>query len=97
MNEGAPPRQPIVAYRGGRPLVDAPTKDREPPQQHRMMARNYRKLFITPPAKRRRVELPHSPTPSTLPPQFSKNPLLSPRTLPPTSQQPPPLPFVVGR
>ena len=55
--EGAPPGQPAIAYRGGRP-----PKDGEPPQQHRMSARDYRKLF-TPPTKQRRVELLHSPTP----------------------------------
>ena len=57
--EGAPPGQPAIAYRGGRP-----PKDGEPPHQHRMSARDYRKLF-TPPAKQRRVELLHSPTPSS--------------------------------
>ena len=57
--EGAPPRQPAIAYRGGRP-----PKDGEPPHQHRMSARDYRMLF-TPPAKQRRVELLHSPIPSS--------------------------------
>ena len=57
--EGAPPGQPAVAYRGGRP-----PKDGEPPQQHRMSTREYRKLFA-PPAKQRHVELLHSPTPSS--------------------------------
>ena len=55
--EGAPPGQPAIAYRGGRP-----PKDGEPPQQHRMSVKEYHKLFA-PPAKQCRVELLHSPTP----------------------------------
>src|SRR5215216_2553364 len=57
--EGAPPGQPAIAYRGGRP-----PKNGGPPQQHRMSATDYRKLF-TPPAKQCRVELLHSPTQSS--------------------------------
>ena len=63
--EGVPPGQPAVTYRGGRPQVGAPAKDGDPPQQRRLMARDYSKLFITPPAKQRRVVLLHSPTPSS--------------------------------
>ena len=57
--EGAPPGQPAIAYRGGRP-----PKNGGLPQQHRMSARDYRKLF-TPPAKQCHVELLDSPTPSS--------------------------------
>ena len=57
--EGAPPGQPAIAYRGGRPPTDG-----EPPHQHRMSARDYRKLF-TPQEKKNHVELINSPTPSS--------------------------------
>jgi hypothetical protein len=55
--EGAPPGQPAVAYRGGRPPVDAPAQNGGPSQPHRMTAGDYRKLFTVPPAKQRRDEL----------------------------------------
>jgi hypothetical protein len=55
--EGAPPGQPAVAYRGGRPPIDAPAKSGGSSQPRRMTAGDYRKLFTAPPAKQRRVEL----------------------------------------
>ena len=63
--EGSPPGQPAVAYRGGRPSGDVSSKDEEPPQRRRMTAREYRKLFPAPPTKHRRIQLLHSPTPSS--------------------------------
>ena len=63
--EGAPPGQSAIAYRGGRPSGDVCSKDEEPPQRRRMTAREYRKLFPAPPTKHRRIQLLHSPTPSS--------------------------------
>jgi hypothetical protein len=63
--EGALPGQPIVTYRGGRPLIDAPAKSGGSSQPRRMMAGDYRKLFTVPPAKQCRVELLRSPSSSS--------------------------------
>jgi len=61
--DGAPPGQPAVAYRGGRPPQVAHAEG--PPQPRRMTAKEYRNLFKTPPAKQRRVLLLHSPASSS--------------------------------
>ena len=61
--DGAPPGQPAVAYRGGRPPQVAHVEG--PPQPRRMTAKEYRNLFKTPPAKQRRVLLLHSPASSS--------------------------------
>src|SRR6187399_2154851 len=63
--EGAPPGRSAIAYRGGRPSEDVSSKGEEPPQRRRMTAREYRKLFPAPPKKHRRIQLLHSPTPSS--------------------------------
>ena len=63
--EGAPSGQSAIAYRGRRPTEDVHSKGEEPPRRRRMTAREYRKLFPAPPSKHRRIQLLHSPTPSS--------------------------------
>ena len=61
--DGAPPGQPVVAYRGGRPPQATHAKGSSRPR--RMTAKEYRNLFMVPPAKQHRVQLLHSPIPSS--------------------------------